>query len=189
MDNDIIKDVLGTSFKVRTIDGGYRKFTVDDIFGIDETDISKEYIMQASIYGFFAAIMSTAEDISNRAEFEKDQEYAACDADARERMELNGSKVTETMIRGMVFQYESYQNAVNRAFKTQYDYKILKAMVRGLEQRAEMLISLGSHLRHESNMTGMTIKDREIDNMSKNVKQSLCNRRESRPAPSEPGQV
>lgn len=189
MDNDIIKDVIGTSFKVRTMDGGYRKFTVDDIFGIDETDISKEYIMQASIYGFFAAIMSAAEDIANREEFNKDQEYAACDADARERMERNGLKYTENVIRGMIFQYESYQKAVSRAFKTQYDYKIIKALVRGLEQRAEMLISLGSHLRHESDMTGMTIKDREIDNMSKQVKQSLRNRREPRPAPSEPGQV
>ena len=182
MRDEIITEINGTTFKVRTMDGGYKKFRIDDIFAVDEDNISKEFMQQASLYGFFATIMATAEDIANRASFDVDQEYALCDSDARNSLDRNGMKYTEAVIKGMVYQYESYQKTVAINNKCQYDFKLLKALVKALEQRAEMLVSLGSHLRHESNMTGMNIKERQMDTTVKNVKAVLDGRKSVRTA-------
>lgn len=175
----IIKDIEGTSFSVRTENGGYRKFTVADIFNIDETDITKEFMQQASLYGFFATISAMAEDVANRADFDKDQEYAQADIAWRESFEQNSRKYTEAVVRSTVMTDAGYVRAVERHLKTEYDFKLLKAIVRALEQRADMLVSLGSHLRHEEGMTGMTIKERQLQAQENDIKSILRKARQN----------
>lgn len=170
MNDKTMIEIEGASFKIKTVAGMSKSFTVEDIFSVDENDLTKEFMQQPSIYGYFATAMAVAEDNANRAEYRKDQEYAAADDASRKAMDLNGLKYTETVIRGMVLTDEQYAAAVADELQAKYEYKILKAIVNALEQRANMLVSLGSHLRHEENMTGMNIRDRAIDNMSKNVK-------------------
>jgi len=173
MEDFMIIDIQDASFKVRTFDGGYKEFTVGDIFGVDETDITKEYMQQASLYGFFATAAAMAEEVANRASFAKDQEYAAVDEVTRQKFEMNGVKFTEAVVRSAILLDEKYKTRVMREIKTEYDAKLLKAIARALEQRADMLVSLGSHLRHESSMTGMSIREHELDNMTKSVKSTL----------------
>lgn len=178
MNSTTLLSIKGDTFTVRTLSGKSRTFSVDDIFTIDETDLTKEFIQQPTLYGFFATAMAAAEDQMNRAEYMKEQEYAAADDAARRTMDLNGQKYTETVIRNMAQMDEQYAEIVEKELQAKYDYKILKSIVNALEQRANMLISVGSHLRHEANMTGMNIRENAALDISTDVKNAIKSRRE-----------
>jgi len=175
----IIEAIDSTKFRVLGPDGVSRMFTLGDIFDIDSTDITSEFMRQPALYAYFAAATAAAERASGRAEFKKDQEYAISDMASREQMERNGQKYTEAVIRSMALADQVYTDAVESELTAKYDYKLLKALTSALEQRAQMLISIGSQLRHEESTTGMAIRDQQFDKTARDTRAMLDKKRKS----------
>jgi hypothetical protein len=173
VNSDIIDVINSTTFRVRGPDGVFRTFSLADIFGIDDTDISGEYMRQPALYAYFAVACADAERIQSKAEFNKDRAYAAADMLVRQQMEMNGQKTTEALIRSMAIDNEDYIKSVDAEVNARYNYKLLKALSSVLEQRAQMLISLGSQLRHEESTTGMAIREQQFDKSAKEIKEML----------------
>jgi hypothetical protein len=179
MDDEIINEINGTEFVVRVGEDKYRKFKVEDIFSIDDTDITREFIRQPTLFGFFSVLMANAEFVAGRAKFAAERQYAASDSAVREEAELNGNKMTEGAVRAATLLEELYTKAKRKELRTELDWKLLKAIAGALEQRANMLVSLGSQLRHEESMTGMNIRERALQKTVDDVKKNLDARRKA----------
>lgn len=175
----MIKGIQGTKVTIKDGDEE-RVLDLTDLFRIDETNLTKEFTEQASLYGYFGVLMAKAEHEAAVRDLGKDQEYAVADLDWRAEMEEAGKKYTEALIRNTVLSDEEYQRISIQAAEAEFDYKLLKAIVSALQQRAEMLISLGAHIRHELDQTGMSIREREFKDAEEKMREVLRNSRKER---------
>ena len=66
-----------------------------------------------------------------------------------------------------------YQKASDEQRDSAHNVAVLKAVVNALKMRADMLISMGAHLRQEYDMTGMTIREQSMDKQLENVKKAM----------------
>lgn len=167
----------GLTIKVLDNSGRHREFDLSEIFSINEDNLSTEFIQQPSIYAYFAMLQANAEHRSGIVEFDKDQEEAAADESFRKELSNSNVKYTETVIRGLVVRDEEVSKKVSRVLESRYDQKLLKAICSALEMRAAMLQSLGSHLRHEMEQTGMNVKERQFQGAVESVKKVIDEKR------------
>lgn len=142
-------------------------YNLSDLLNIDSSNLSQEYATQAARYGFFATELAKLDRRVKQLELERDAEYANADLEYRKQLTIQGTKYTETTIRSMVLTDDGYCKAEESLRDSIQERDSIKALVKALEMRAEMLISLGAMMRQEYQMTGMTIKDEVQDNISK----------------------
>lgn len=176
-EDDLLEVVNGTVLKLRNMDGGYRSFNIANVLMIDDQNISADFASQASVYGYFAALLAMAEDAAAGAVVAREQQEASSSLYWRTDAQNNGSKITEGNIQAMVTADEDVQKAVDRELKTKLDAKLLKSIVGALEQRANMLVSMGAMMRHEMDMTSMRINQSKFDETVEEVKQLLTARK------------
>lgn len=169
----IVQEILGHKMSIRDGSGGLKTFAIEDLFYIDETNLTQEFMRQAALYAYFSTLLSTADMKANSVDLMKDQAYAEADLYYREDADKNGRKITEPQVKSTVTIDEAYAKACERDIQMRYDVSILKSIVKALEQRAEMLISLGAHLRHEADMTGMNIRETAFEKSVDDVKAVL----------------
>lgn len=132
---------------------------------------------QAAIYAYFATMVSFAEQRVADLELKKDQTYARLDEYYRDKAEHNGQKITEPQVKAKINGDEEYEASYKELQQAKYDLGVLKSIAKALEQRADMLVSLGSHLRHEANMTGMNIRDDVYSKAVDDAKQAIKSRK------------
>jgi hypothetical protein len=174
----VIKEIEGTLIQIRT-PKGTKTFDIAKTLKIDFDSLTEEFATQAAVYAFFATLVPFAEFTETMLDLSKDQEYAGADDAARKEMTEKGEKFTETVIKSMVQLDEQYGAAFKKHAEAHYDTGIIKAIARAMEQRAEMLISMGAQQRHEFNMQGMNIREKlekETEMSVKQVKDILKNR-------------
>lgn len=174
-----IEEISGSVIKVRTMKG-IKTFDIGKLFNVDKDNLSNEFTTQASLYGFFAILAADADRIAAMKGLLYDQEAAAADEGYRAQLELDGKKFTEAVIKSMVVRDENALKALEAKENADYELAVLKAIVRAFEQRAMMLQSLGSQLRHEYDMQGMNIREQSADKIGKDVKIAIESRRKLR---------
>lgn len=158
----VIEEISGSTIVVRTMKG-LSRFDIGKLFNIDQTNLSSEFANQASMYAFFAVLAANADKVLAMKTLLCDQEYATADGYHRNQMDLDGKKFTEAVVKSMVVRDEEYCKTLEDKENASYDLDIIKAVVRAFEQRAMMLQSLGSYLRHEYDMQGMNIRERNAE--------------------------
>lgn len=149
----------------------------EGLFNIDETDLTREYSRQASIYASIAVAAADAEREAALADLRVDQSYAEGDTYYRDELTAEGKKFTEATIKSMVMTDAEYIDACNALVDAKHRHRILRAAVDAAAQRADMLISMGAHLRAELSMTNMTLNEKRYND---NVEQMKANLRERR---------
>jgi hypothetical protein len=168
----ILEEIKGTKITF-VIDDKKKSIDVGELFDIDENNLTKEFAHQASLYAYFGNLAAEAEREIGIAAIDKDQEMAILDANLRKKHEVRDEKYTETMIRNEILTNEKYLALMDDEGEAKYDFKVIKSIVSALEMRAQMLISIGSHIRHEMDMEGMNIKDRAFQKSVGDVKETL----------------
>lgn len=163
-----------------TVKVGDREFSVESLFEIDQADLIMEFKDQAALYAFFVNEMSKAERDHAVVVSEKELVYADADDYWRAEFDREGLKITENAIKSAIIRDAAYGRAINREIEARYVYHSLKGLVRALEQRADMLIQLGAHVRAEFEMTGMTIRKQEYNAMIEETKTNLKKQRQNR---------
>lgn len=163
--SDVLSLLDGTKIKVRG-----KEIDLENVFHVEEADLSREFMQQASMYAYFAVAQVDAEYNANTVELDKDQEEARADAEFRTQLEITGKKYTEAVVRGLIVVDESVSEKAQKLNDARYQQKLLKAICSALEMRAQMLQSLGSHLRHEYEQTGLTTKESQLHTAIDNVK-------------------
>jgi predicted nucleic acid-binding Zn-ribbon protein len=164
----IIEEISGSIITVRTLRGS-KKFDIGKLFMIDQDNLSNEFATQASMYVFFAVATAEADRQLAMKSLLYDQEAADADESYRKELDAAGTKYTEAVIKSMIVRDEDCIKVKNEKENAEYELNILKAIVKAFEQRAMMLQSLGSHLRHEYDMQGMNIRDDASARLSSKV--------------------
>src|SRR3990167_2305323 len=126
-----------------THNGKDKKIVIGELFDIDDTDLTKEFAKQASLYAYFATTQADAERELAMADSIKDQEYATADEFFRKEKEEQGHKYTEAVIKSLIMRDEDYLKVLLEYTDADHNVNVLKAITRALQMRAEMLISLG----------------------------------------------
>lgn len=153
-----------------------KEYDVAELLEIDENNLSTEFAQQAAVFGYFATAQAAAEDVAERRKIEKEREYAKADEYWRAWHDKREKKYTETVIRSTVIRDDDYIKAETYYNNAAHDANMLKLIVRALGQRADMLISLGAHLRAEMEMTGMNI--RQKPDVAADAKEAISKRRQ-----------
>lgn len=138
------------------------RVNVDDLFYIDNTDLTTEYSKQAAYYARYTTLAARANLDAKKSTVHREREYAELDEHYREELRENGIKVTEPMIKEAIRNDEDYAEAVDAEVDAKHKHAILKSICEALKMRADMLISMGAHMRQEMSMTGMSIKDKRF---------------------------
>lgn len=177
MNEGLIQDIQGTKLFIRTEGGGTKEIALGSIFDINEQALSSEFASQASLYAYFSVLAVRADDVLAKASFDKEQEFALASLSYREAAEKSDKKATEGSIQAQVNADEAYTKKVSAETSAKYDARLLKALVSALEQRANMLISMGAMLRHEAEMTGMNMKERVYEKSIEDAKKVLSEKK------------
>lgn len=170
----MLKEVIDGKVLVFQVGKKEVKYELDDVFEINENAVTEEMMRQASLYAFFSQQYAEVSLAVDRAEFQKDKEYAMADLAVRKDYEEEGKRTTEGLVEAEALTDNYYQDAVEEHSVMQYKLNVMRNIVKALEMKAEMLISIGAQLRQERSMTGMRIKEYEknIEDMKEQVSTS-----------------
>ena len=141
---------------------GEPEIYVSSILHIDGEDLSNEYASQASVYGWIATMVADAELGYNKLKHEREIQYAEAYDAIRYDYENRGEKFTEAKLNASVALDELYIKAKKWEREAEHKYKTYKLILDAMKMRADMLISLGAHLRAEQYMTGMKINQSNV---------------------------
>jgi hypothetical protein len=173
--NNVIMELNNTTIRILT-PRGPKTYNVAEIFAIDENELSSEFANQAAVYAYFSSMMNYVEKQMSNMDLKLDQVSARLDEFYRQQLERNDKKYTEAVVKSLVVRDDEYKAAYEASHIAKYDYGVLKSLARALEQRADMLISLGSHLRHEADMAGLSIRETKYTQAVDDAKQAIKNR-------------
>ena len=153
--------------------GKTKSIHLDDVLEIHEDRLTEHFAQQASIFGYFSIQLAEAERILSKVKTEAEQEYSAADEHYRKMYNELEQKYTEAVIKSDVVRDLDYNKVLDRQRNLERNVSILKSIVNALKMKADMLISMGAHLRQEYDMTGMSIRQQKMDEAVEEVKSTL----------------
>jgi len=150
---------------------------LDELIPISE-DLNMEFSDQAALYAYIAMLAAQAEAVWLDSKRDLDEVYAVTDKAVRQDFVANNERVTEGKVAAEIKIRKGYSNAVDEELFCHEQFLIMRALERAMSQRAQMLISLGAHLRAEAEQTGMLIRDtkKEIDRLRKHKRNGSVER-------------
>jgi hypothetical protein len=160
--------------------GKQKTIHLSDITDIDEESLTEHFAEQATIFGYFAVQLAEADKLLSASKTQVEQAYAEADAFYRESYNSLEQKYTEAVIRGDVLLDEDYNEALDNQRDAQYNVAILKSIVNALRMKADMLISMGAHMRQEYGMTGMNIRQQNMEKSVDDAKAELRKKRKQK---------
>lgn len=143
---------------------------------INSLDINESYIDQPSKFAWWAVLAAQARAKADKLKscIDKQDEYirkiltGELDAEVRKSLELDGEKITESKVSNGIYSNDRYKeemeilhNLRDEFVKANEDASILEAAKEAMDQRKEMLISLGAQLRTDMSNTELTMKKKQ----------------------------
>lgn len=122
-------------------------------------DLSVEFTQQPSLYAYIATLAARAEAEWGDAKNALARMGAQTDKEVRRDLAMSNEKVTEGKVEAEVELRRGYQEAADFELECREQYLVMRALTRTFDMRAQMLISLGAHLRAESEQTGMLVAE------------------------------
>lgn len=133
---------------------------------INVADINESYVDQPARYAYWATMATFARSKANKIKqrMDREQDYikttltGTLDSKVRIQLELDGEKITETKVMNAIYTHPEYISCKAKLADLQDQFAEADEQARMLEvgketmnQRKEMLISLGAQLRNEYN--------------------------------------
>lgn len=138
-------DLLEVSIKLPS--GEIKLFNIEEELAISETDLNRDFIQQPGKFAWWASLAESAKEIEEKLEVYQERVEGEADKRARRQLEVDGVKVTEGSVKSMIKTDEELMNASLAYNRAKKNAATLKQIVKAFEQRKEMLISLGAHIR------------------------------------------
>lgn len=134
------------------------KGNIQDIVKINEATLTDEFTRQPSVYAWFATLAEIAAAQVEKTKFDLSVTRAKLDSIKRADLANEGKKVTESMVEAAITTDVKIMALTEELIDGGRQLGILKALVRALDQRKDMLIQLGSTKRQE-----MVLSDFGVD--------------------------
>ena len=144
------------------------KANLADDLEIDTGDINKAYIEQPGKFAYWATVALQAkfvyerkkQEVNRQEEYLKKTMYGELDSIIRKQMEMDGEKITESKVVSNICINEAYLEEQQKLYELQDELLVLQERYYQLDvakeamnQRKDMLISLGAQLRQENSNT------------------------------------
>lgn len=140
------------------VGNGEVELDLDSIIPIHD-NLSAEFSEQPSLYAYIAMLAARAEACWLDAKRQLDETRATTDKEVRMDLAASGEKFTEAKVTAEITMRKGYREAIEYELATHEQWLIMRALEQTMAQRAQMLISLGAHLRAESEQAGMLIRE------------------------------
>jgi len=152
---------------------------------INIEDLNESYLDQPGKYAWWAVLSAQAISKANKikSEMENLKEYinktlmGELDLKVRERMERTGEKATEARVERAIYTHKDYKKHMEKLKRLRIEYAeangeaaILEAAKDAMDQRKDMLISLGAQLRSEGNNADLSVKKEQVKEMLRKKK-------------------
>lgn len=140
-------------------EAGEETLNLDNIVPITG-DLSEEFARQPSLYAYVAMMSANCESLYGAAKAGTERTKALTDKEVRRKAKADPTvKYTEAQIANLITLDKDVEEAEVTEAGYRYQYLVLRALTNAMDMRAQMLISLGAHIRAESEQTGMLIRD------------------------------
>lgn len=158
-------DILSVTVKLSN--GKLQKFNVKEELAIDKYALNDEFVNQPGKYMWWAAMAETAKYQKDVAEAKLERAEAQADYNARLKLELDGQKVTETLVKHQIKLDEEYQKALEDYQQAKKVAQMFDKIVKAFDQRLDALISLGANIRNEGNNVEVTMLKEQAKQITK----------------------
>ncbi|MDX5368499.1 MAG: hypothetical protein LPL29_03900 [Alphaproteobacteria bacterium] len=126
---------------------------------IDMADIDREIVNQPGLFAHYAAQHAEAERKLKLAKLEFEVFEAALDRQVRDHALATNKKVTERQIETAMFMNTTYVDKRRNLIELEAQVEQIKAVVDGMRQKKDMLITFASNARAEMQQ-GFAIRDK-----------------------------
>lgn len=136
----------------------------DDLY-INHADLQEEFLRQPELFAWWASTCELAKDLVARQKFLLERLAANIDHQARMEAETASQalgktvKLTEKMVENTVIGNKEYQTAMFQYLELKKQYGMLQAGKDAIEQKKDMLISLGANYRAEASSNPSILMD------------------------------
>jgi hypothetical protein len=120
---------------------------IPDVVVISEDTINKDICNQSSLYAFYSSALADARSKRDMAAQTLKDTRAAIDISVRKRAEETGTKTTEGRIGSEVELNENVVRLKDRVLALEANVGKIEALVRSMEHRKDMLVTLGANMR------------------------------------------
>lgn len=166
-------DGLDIQIPVRLNSGEVRVFNVSEELAFSEETLSQDFMEQSAKYAWWAVVAEKARATTKAYEAKLAVAEAEADEKAREELPASGKKVTESQVASFIKKDAGYQSALAKVNAARSNQGIVERVVRAFEQRKDMLLVAGSHIRSERAMSGEL---RSVGNLADTAKTIVGNR-------------
>ena len=109
---------------------------------IDEYHLDKEWLQQPMVFMRYSEKAAEADRVKKKVKEHLDIVQAEVDMEVRGKAAEDGEKVTEKVVSSRVLLNEHYQEALGKLSQAEYEYAIMMAAVRAMDQRKAALENL-----------------------------------------------
>ena len=171
--NDLNPDVVTSVVDINVqLDDG-KRVSVAGLTEIDQDNLNDEFASQSAKYAYFAVLCAEARVTRDTAQDAYKQEqgdaFVAFKRDEDGEFSINDKPVTDGLANQLVAADDGCAQLKQEYLEAEREFRVLDALVRSLDMRANMLISLGANLRSEAEMDGMHISERNPGDAARRV--------------------
>lgn len=138
--------------------GKPHRVTIPDAVAISEESINGDISNQSGLYAYYGEALADARSKRDMAIQALKDTRASIDMSVRKRADESGAKTTEGRIAAEVELNEMVVKLKDRTLSLEANVGKIEAIVRALEHRKDMLVTLGANMRtdvEKGNMSGI----------------------------------
>lgn len=147
---------------------------------ISPENLNTDFCEQPAKYAYWATVAAQARALvdSKKADVERCEDYlkktlvGELDTEVRRDLEMEGEKVTEAKVTNGIYVHEKYRAEQQKLYdlkdellKLQSELAVLDIAREAMNQRKDMLISLGAQMRQEGSNAELLIKEKVAKNV------------------------
>lgn len=168
-----------TTFMALTVELGDESYHQDleSDLAINPGDINESFIDQPAKFAWWAVLAAKARSKADRLKAAADKQddfirktlTGQLDTKVRQQLELDGEKITESKVTSAIFKHPEYVEAVDTYnnlreayINADEDARTLEAAREAMNQRKDMLISLGAMLRMDVGNVELSMKKAQV---------------------------
>lgn len=142
------------------VGGSKKTLNLSKYVEINEGDISEEFAKQAAIQAWIGSLYEQAQSSYRTAEIDFEAYEASLSNSIRAKADTDGSKLTEAKLQAMILSSPAHLKLRHTLNEIRSEVDQLKIALRAIEEKGNMLVSLGAQKRQELSATGMQLGER-----------------------------
>ena len=136
--------------KIKIKAGKEYDIDLNEVLTVDEHNLNRAYVEQAALYAWWSAARAIASKYSAQLKKKLDLRRSELARNLRKESDESLLRWTLSDIEARILADDQYGLLADKLIEAQYHEQLLTGVCEALDQRKEMLISLGAQMRTEA---------------------------------------